>query len=140
MKTTHTTNYYNTFIAVAEDCPATMGEVPQLKAGTKSIANLEFELMSRHPYAFTSDDILFQVFAERNQLDQAGFTEARAVLFSKGQACLRSSALGKRYGWGIHFNEEGKVALFGREQPEYQQLARDTNLKQLKAMRSKRSK
>ena len=27
----HTTNYYDTFIAVAEDCPAVSGETPAMK-------------------------------------------------------------------------------------------------------------
>ncbi|MGN7760701.1 DUF6157 family protein [Paenibacillus sp. 22594] len=25
----------------------------------------------------------------------------------------------KRYGWGIHYNREGKIALYGKESPEY---------------------
>ncbi len=136
--TTHTTNYYNTLIEVAEDCPATTGEVPPTKADTKSIANLEYDLISAHPYEFTSDDVLFHVFAERNRLETQAYDEARKELFSKGQACLRSSSLAKRYGWGIHFNEEGKVALYGVEQPEYQKLTTEKNIRKIKAMRSKR--
>ncbi len=31
----------------------------------------------------------------------------RTVNLLKGQACLRSSALAKRYGWGFHFDEQG---------------------------------
>ena len=31
----HTTNYHNTFIEIAEDCPATQSEVPPLKGKKK---------------------------------------------------------------------------------------------------------
>lgn len=31
--------------------------------------------------------------------------------FANSQACLRSSLLPKRYGWGLLFEQEGRVAL-----------------------------
>ena len=34
-KTVHTTNCFNTFIRVAEDCPARTGEEPPLRAGKR---------------------------------------------------------------------------------------------------------
>ena len=135
----HTTNYINTFIAVAEDCPATSGEIPSLKAdGTKSIANAQFEILSEHPYRLTSDDVLFKIYAERQGIREDDQEQARSAFFSKGQACFRSSPLAKRYGWGIHHNEEGKVALYGMETDEYKQLINQPELKVVKAMRSKR--
>jgi len=136
----HTTNYINTFIVVAEDCPAVAGEVPALKRdGTKSIANAQFEMLRESPYRFTSDDVLFKVYAVRNGVKEADLEQARSAFFSKGQACLRSSPLPKRYGWGIHHNEEGKVALYGMETDEYRQFVEQPGLKVVNAMRSKRS-
>ncbi len=134
----HTTNYENTFIEVAEDCPATCGEIPKQKGDAKTIANIEFEMISSNPYKYSSDDVLFQVFADRNDLTKSEYNEARQKFFSKGQACLRASPLTKRYGWGIHNNENGKIALFGMETEEYQKLSKDKNLKIVKAMRSSR--
>lgn len=135
----HSTNYINTFIEVAEDCPAVVGELPPTKGDAKSIANIQFELISKHPYQFTSDDVLVEVFARRNDLTVDEYEQARKELFSKGQPCLRSSPLAKRYGWGIHHNAEGKVALFGSETEEYKQMVNDGGLKKVKAMRSKKS-
>ena len=60
---THTTNYYNTLIEVAEDCPADKGIVPPMKSDEPTIANLQFEILINHPYQFTSDDVIFQVYA-----------------------------------------------------------------------------
>lgn len=132
----HTTNYHNTFIEVAEDCPALIGEVPPLKGDTKTVANIQFELLSRNPYKYTSDDILFRVFALRNDLIESELESARQQFFSKGQPCFRSSPLTKRYGWGIHSNSEGKIALYGCETVEYKKLSDDKNLKIVKAMKS----
>ncbi|WP_262888194.1 DUF6157 family protein [Chryseobacterium gallinarum] len=58
------------------------------------------------------------------------------MLFKR--ACLRSSPLAKRYGFGFHHNSEGKVALFPVESKEYQQFLNDNSVKKTKAMRSKR--
>jgi len=133
---THTTNYQNAFIEVAEDCPAQGGEIPPQKGEAKTVANQQFEMLYRHPYNYTSDDVIFQVYADRNDLTKNEYKEAREAFFSKGQPCLRTSALAKRYGWGIHHNQDGKVALYGRETPEYKKFSKDKSLKVLKAMKS----
>jgi len=109
----HTTNYINTFILVADDSKAFVGAVPPDKDNIKSTASIQFELISNNPYKYVSDDVVLMVHAYRNDLIAEEYEKARAELFSKGQACLRSSPLTKRYGWGIHFNQEGKIALYG---------------------------
>ncbi|MBZ4044672.1 DUF6157 family protein [Flavobacterium hibisci] len=134
----HTTNYENTFIEVAEDCPVTNGEIPPLKGTNKTIANIEFEMISKNPYKYSSDDVLFQVFAEKNDLTKSDYKNAREAFFSKGQACLRASPLTKRYGWGIHHDENGKIALYGMETSQYEKYLKDKNIKVVKAMRSSR--
>lgn len=134
----HTTNYQNTFIEVAEDCPALAGEIPPSKAENMTIADIQFLILSKHPYKYTSDDVLFKVYAERNELTKIEYKAAREQFFSKGQPCLRCSPLTKRYGWGIHCDAEGKVALYGRETKEYEQFLKQKDLKLVKAMRSKK--
>ena len=134
----HTTNYFNTFIEVAEDCPSQQGEMPPIKGDRKTVANLQFEMLYEHPYQFTSDEVLFGVFAIRKEFVKGELEEQRAHYFSKGQPCFRASPLTKRYGWGIHSNEEGKVAMYGMETAEYKKLVADQSIKKVKAMRSKR--
>lgn len=133
-----TTNYYNTFIEVADDCPVNAAEVPPIR-GEKTIANIEFELLVDNPYEFTSDDVLFHVHAAKRQLRTQELDVEREQFFSKGQACFRSSPLTKRYGWGAHFDADGRMAIYAVESDEYQQFAKDRSLKQVKAMRSKKS-
>lgn len=132
----HTTNYQNTFIEIAVDSPTRFGEVPPTKGGTKTVAYMQFEIINKNPYKFTSDDVLFQVYAIRKDLIKADYKEAREDFFSKGQPCFRSSPLTKRYGWGIHSNEDGKIAIYGAETPEYKKYTTDKNIKTVKAMKS----
>ncbi|HEU4553951.1 MAG TPA: DUF6157 family protein [Chitinophaga sp.] len=134
----HTTNYFNTFIEIAEDSHTSIPEVPPLKGGNKTAANLQFEMVIDHPYKYTSDDVLFHVFAVKNNISKGDLKAEREKFFSKGQPCLRASPLTKRYGWGVHANEAGKIALYGVDSDEYKKLAKDKTLQHVKAMRSKR--
>jgi len=133
----HTTNYFDTFIEVAEDTKANCGIKPPTK-DKKTLAEMQYNLIAKNPYKFTSDDILFQVFADRNDLTKSEYKQNREKFFSKGQPCFRTSPLTKSYGFGIHNNSEGKIALFGMETKEYQNFLADTDIKKVKAMKSSR--
>jgi hypothetical protein len=132
----HTTNYADTFIEIAADCPATKGEVPPVKGDAKTVAYMQFELISKNPYKYTSDEVLFQVYAHRNDLVKSEYKEARQQFFSKGQPCFRASPLTKRYGWGVHSDPEGKIALYGCDTAAYKKFAQDKSLKHVNAMKS----
>ncbi|MGO4488500.1 DUF6157 family protein [Microbacterium sp. 2RAF4] len=133
----HTTNYIDTFIEVAEDCPIAHATEPPV-AVQPSIAAMHYRLIAEQPYARTSDDVIFETFALRNDI-AVDDTAARESFFSKGQPCLRSSPLGKRYGWGIHHDAEGRVALVPRDSEQYTALAADPALAHTRAMRSRRA-
>ncbi len=133
-----TTNYTNTLIEVAEDCPVTEGEAPPVGA-KRTVAALQFELIADHPCRYTSDDVLFEVHVIRNIITDDARTAERAAFFAKDQPCLRSSPLGKRYGWGIHHDQDGRVAVVAVGSRDYDALASDGSLKHVKAMRSRRA-
>ncbi len=132
----HTTNYFNTFIEVAEDCKTDISLIPPLKGDKKSIANWQFELLQQKPLTYSSDELLFEIFAIRNELTDSELAQAKSDFFSKGQACLRASPLTKTYGWGIFFNSDGKISLVPQESERYQQLLMDNSVQKVKAMRS----
>ena len=132
---THSTNYFDTFIEVAEDSKADCGIEPPMK-DKKTVAEMQYALISENPYKFTSDDVLFQVYADKKDLTKPEYKKAREQFFSKEQPCFRASPLPKRYGFGIHCDREGKVALFGLETVQYQKFVHDANVKKVKAMRS----
>lgn len=131
----HSTNYFDTFIEVAEDTKADFGTTPPSKE-KKTVAEMQYELIAKNPYKFSSDDIFFQVFADRKDLTIAEYEKAREQFFSKGQPCFRASPLTKTNGFGIHSDKNGKVALFGMESNEYQIFLADKNIKKVKAMKS----
>lgn len=132
----HTTNYIDTFIEVADDCPTDISENPKSKGDKKTVAEMQFDLVLKNPYKYTSDDILFQVYADRNDLTKSEYKEAREQFFSKGQPCFRASPLTKRYGFGVHSDKDGKIAIFGRETKEYDNFVKDTKIKKVKAMKT----
>lgn len=133
----HSTNYHDAFIEVAEDCPAEVAEVPPSRNGRPTVAGMQFEMISENPYGHTSDDVAFGVHARLTGLEQND--EQREAFFSKGRPCLRSSPLTKRYGWGVHSDGSGRVALYAVESDDYANLAGDPALKHTKGMRSSRA-
>lgn len=132
----HTTNYTATFIEVADDCPSDHGQEPP-STERPSIAALHYRLIAEQPSARTSDDVIFATWALRHDADPDD-EAAREAFFSRGQACLRASPLGKRYGWGILHDAEGRVSLVPRDSEEYARLAADPALAHTRAMRSRR--
>lgn len=124
----YSTNYKDVFIEVAEDCLLTSAEIPPEKK-EKTAARIEYDLLINNPYKYTSDDVLFESNGARRGID-------RDVFFSKGQPCFRASALAKRYGWGIHSDTDGKIAIYPIGSDEYNKFVNDESLKHLKAIRS----
>lgn len=97
---------------------------------------MQYDLISKNPYTYSSDDIFFQVHASKNDLTEDESKQAREEFFSKGQPCFRTSALTKIYGFGIHCDLNGKVALYGMETAAYRDFLADPTIKKVKAMRS----
>ena len=131
----HSTNYTNAFIEVADDCKTTVGKVPPEK-DEKTIARMHYEMIQAHPYQYTSDEVVFATYAAKNRIAPSNLEPKKAEFFSKGQPCLRSSPLGKSYGWGIHYDSDSKMAIYAQESVEYARLKDDGTLKHLKAMKS----
>ncbi|MCB0130642.1 MAG: hypothetical protein KDD78_07330 [Caldilineaceae bacterium] len=133
------TNYYTTFIRVAEDSAAQSAVVPPPRGAKKPIHLLHYELIAQAPYTHTQDDVLWLTHVMHKELTAADATPAhREEFFAKGQPCLRTSALAKKYGWGFHFDEQGRVALVPLGSTDYERLVADSSVRQLKAMRSSR--
>ncbi len=132
-------NYHDTLIEVAEDCPVREAQVPQARGAKKTKAVVEYELLVKHPYKYTEEDIAFEMYAVLHDIPKAIWPTERKKFLSKGHPHLRVSALTKRYGWGIHNNAEGKIALVAIESSEYKQLTNDPRTTKIRAFRSKRA-
>ena len=114
-------DYTSTFITVAPDTSAVAGVEP---SGT-TIAATTFSLIASSPYALRSSDVIFQVWATRHDVDPSSADEW-AAFYSTSHACLRSSDLGKRYGWGIHADADGRLAVYAVGSAAYEALAAGT--------------
>lgn len=139
-------NYYNTFITIAADCPVENGMVPLDKKSGKTKPGIEFELAAEHPYKYTQEELLFEVHIRHKEIPQEELTargaQIRDEFFRKPQPCLRASMLPKKYGWGIHFNSEGKLALVPAESAAYQEFIEGSrgDVQLVAAMRNSRKK
>lgn len=137
-------NYCDTFIAVAPDSTATHAEIPPLRAGKPTIARIQFAMIHEDPYRYTSEDVLFASSPEGRHLDDSINEDDRLQLqarfFEAPRACLRASPLPKRFGWGLHFDRRGRVAVYGVDSDGYRDFVADPTLQQLAAMRSRRSR
>jgi len=140
-------NYYNTFITVSADCPVETGTAPPDRKGGKTKPGIEFELATGAPYAYTQEELLFEVHVRHKEIPQAELAargaQIRDEFYRKPQPCMRASMLPKKYGWGIHFDAAGKLALYPMESPEYQGFIDDGSsgkIRLLAAMRNSRAK
>ncbi|RED53036.1 DUF6157 family protein [Cohnella lupini] len=139
-------NYYDTMITVSGDCPVERGMVPPEKKNGRSKPGIEYDLVYNQPYEYTQEELLFQTYVRHKEIPESELAERgdeiRERFFSKPMPCLRASMLPKKYGWGLHFNAEGKVALIPRESEEYDRLTAggEDELRILAAMRNNREK
>ncbi|WP_134686023.1 DUF6157 family protein [Brevibacillus migulae] len=137
-------SFIHTFIQVAADCPVSEGMIPVGRNGNKPIHVIQYELLSQNPYQFTHEELIYAVHLIHKNIsteerDMHG-ERIRRDLFQKKHPCMRASLLPKKYGWGIHFDGQGKMALYGMETKDYQQFVQSAGdrIKVLAAMRNSR--
>ncbi len=138
-------SYTDTFITVSPDCPVEESVQPQPKGGVKTKPLLEFELLSDHPYRFTEKDLIYQVHLRHQGIPEEEWQERegeiREKLFAKSHPCMRASMLPKKYGYGVHYDHEGKIAIYGMETSRYCSFAGggEDGVRVIAAMRNKKS-
>lgn len=131
-------SYKNTLITISEDSKVSSAEVPVIKNEKPTIAYIEHDLINNNPYKFTQEDVQFKTYLIKNQMEAENAAELREQFFSKSKACFRASPLVKNYGWGIHYNNQGKIAIYDVNSEMYNQLLKQDDITKLKGMRSKR--
>lgn len=134
-------SYTNTFIRIAPDSAKETAAIPPCNPDKRTVASLQHELLTRYPGELTEKELCFQVHCRRLGLSPKEAEARRASiwadLFAKPQACLRASPLPKTYGWGVHYDQDGRIRLVAVGSDEYRQLS-EGGLTQTSAMRSKR--
>src|SRR4030042_5249731 len=98
-------------VKIAEDCPVVQAVEPP-DGEKKTIPRVEYETLKENPYKFTEKEFFYEVNAIRR--NKAGLKLENYL--------IRRSLLPRVYGWGIHINEQGKLALVAMESSRYREL------------------
>ncbi len=120
------------FIMAAEDCPRDRGTVPYSEKGQEPFLPLvTYEVLARHPYEYTEDELQREVHVARLGKDN----------FDPATRDLKRNDLPKKWGWGIHYDEERRVSLVDSGTERYEQLAKraEAQGKLDRALRNKRA-
>ena len=126
--------YHDTLITVAPDSTSGGGTVP-----ARGVAAFQYALLAGHPHEFTQAEVLFRTAHRDVPGDPQKLRAAHwDAFFAQPRACLRASPLPKSYGWGLHFDARGRVALIDMTAPEYRQLMETPSVKVVPALRSAR--
>jgi hypothetical protein len=114
--------YVSTFISATDGGPA---QVPPTSRNGPSVASVQHELLTAQPHALTQEDLLFETEVRRRWTPQQlepRRDELRAAFSERRRSDLRSSPLVMTYGWGLLFDEHGRIALVARGTREYERL------------------
>ncbi|HVZ29530.1 MAG TPA: DUF6157 family protein [Asticcacaulis sp.] len=128
----------NTFIRIADDSGAGMGIVPPVKGDERTIARLHYDVLSEHPYEYDLDAFNFEVYCRRNHVSPVEHEAHREAFFSRNHPCMRASPLTKAYGFGAHYNNTGKIAIYPVDSVAYSKFLNDPDITVEMAMRSRR--
>lgn len=135
----------DTFIKVAPDSPAMYSVIPVSRGEQKTVPVIQYELLTASPYSFTLNELIFEVFVQHKNISSTNLEQRRDELwneiFRQPQPCMRTSSLPKKYGWGVHYDHAGKIALHALESEMYQHLSNfGEGVTEVKfALRSKRA-
>ncbi|BCG47082.1 hypothetical protein GEOBRER4_n1904 [Citrifermentans bremense] len=113
-------------IAVAEDCPVNRAEAPP-KGNPKTIARLGYEILIEHPYKYTEREFFYELHAVRRKRPDLNYESYN----------IKRAQIVKVHGWGIHRDQDGKLALVAMESPRYKEL--QATIKTSKAYRTNKA-
>lgn len=137
-------SYKNTFVVVSTDCPVDHHQIPVPKGDKLPGHIIEYDLLTRQPYTLDHEGLIFEVYIRRQGMElplgKAEKKELWDALFSKGHPCMRASALVKRYGFGAHYDTDGRIAIYPMESKEYKQFIADNTITKVPGMRTSRAK
>ncbi len=115
------THHRNTLAAIVTTVLRRNGIVPSPKGGKATVAVLEYRLSER-PLPIntcakgrTSSNFIWREVEISDEERKARGDEIRVELFARSHACMRASPLTKSYGWGAHYDEDGRLAIYPRE-------------------------
>ena len=114
-------------VLVALDSPVQAAEPPPAGRRGRSVAQVQYDLLSAEPFRWTENEVLFESWWRRQDAaasaSEAEKESVRAEWLRGSRPCLRASPLPQRYGWGLVFDAEDRVALRPVDSDDYRALA-----------------
>ncbi|WP_440890175.1 DUF6157 family protein [Vibrio sp. WZ-1] len=97
-------------ILMSQDTIATQSEMPP---ESDAITRIVYEVLTEHPYRFTEPELHREVHYERRGMRHLKI----------GSYSIKRSNLLKKYGWGIHKDSDGRLALVASDTDKYVRLS-----------------
>ncbi|MBA3390336.1 MAG: GIY-YIG nuclease family protein [Rubrobacter sp.] len=116
-------------IEIAADSHVIRSEEPPYGGTGKTIARVSYEVLAENPYVFSEPEFYHEVHVIRRKRP-----DLRIESYN-----IKKLALVKNFGWGIHRNKDGKLALVPCESERYKELLADQLVKKTKAYRNRSS-
>ena len=98
-------------ILVAEDSKVDKAFKPH-KSNPKTIARITFEVLIENPYKYTEEELRIEVHVVRRKRKDLKLDSYN----------IKRSPLLQKYGWGIHRDQDGKLALISVNSDKYNNL------------------
>lgn len=102
---------------------------PANKRAHQTITQIYFEELIRNPYGFTEEELRHRVHVELRK---------RRDLKLKSYSIKRSELL-KKYGWGLHVDSAGRLALVGCDGKRYKELTRNPRVLKISGYRTRKA-
>lgn len=113
----------NTLIIIADSSLKT-SIAPKSKSKKETVKEVLFKVLKDNPYHYKQFDLFNEVHV--NQMGKSKSLKLDRYKLQRSELCAL-------LGWGIHGNEEGKLALVPTESPEYKELLNNPNINIKKA-------
>src|SRR6266705_4997937 len=88
-------NYFDTLIEVADDCPTKKAQVPLARGGKKTKAVVEYEILVKHPYSHTEEDIAFETYAVLHDFTKGHLAQRTQEILKQGPSAPAGVAADK---------------------------------------------
>ena len=113
-------------ILIATKCSMKRGTKPVSNREQPTIAMHQYDVLTEMPYQLTYKQLKEEVHRTRRGKE---FTDEQLETYM-----MKRSELCKIYGWGVHEDKNGKLALVGCETNEYRRLVRKPGVQRVKAL------
>lgn len=114
--------------------------IPVPRKEKPTIASIEYDLIFNNPYKYTEEEVQFLTYIIKNPQHEEQLEKAREQFSRKSRACFRASPLVKNYGWGVHYDKDGKVSIYEVNSHKYNELLKSEHITVKNGMRTKREK